>query len=184
MRVYVTLQVRRPGITVRRLRQVVGYVLRRQRCGTATEVALALVSDAVIRGFHRRFLGIDRVTDVLSFPLDNRRGPHRRGPGRAGSPQIRPANLGGGRPEARSPTGTRTRGRHMGQYLGDVVISVDRARVQARAVGHPVRTEIALLAVHGVLHLLGYDDRRRDDAAKMARRQRILTAAAGFEVAG
>lgn len=70
------------------------------------------------------------------------------------------------------------------RYLGDVVISVDRARVQARAVGHAVRTEIALLAVHGLLHLLGYDDRRRKDAAEMARRQRVLLREAGFKVAG
>jgi probable rRNA maturation factor len=71
-----------------------------------------------------------------------------------------------------------------GRYLGDVVISVDRARAQARAAGHPVGTEIALLAVHGVLHLLGYNDQRPRQAFRMARRQRTLLAEVGIEVAG
>lgn len=151
MQVHVALHVRRPGITVRRLRQVAGHVLRRQRCAADTEVALALVSDAEIRRLNRRFLGLDRPTDVLAFPVGTD-GP--RIPG----------------------TGAR--------HLGDVVISVDRARAQARAVGHPLSTEIALLVVHGLLHLLGYDDGRRADTAKMTRRQRLLAAEAGFEVAG
>ncbi len=67
-------------------------------------------------------------------------------------------------------------------YLGDVVISVDRARVQARVAGHPVGSEIALLAVHGVLHLIGYDDHRPGEASRMTRRQRMLLAEAGIKV--
>ena len=164
MRVDVAVRVRRPGITIHRLRRVAGHVLRRQRCAAATEVALALVSDAAIRRLNRRFLGIDRPTDVLSFPANRSRAP-----------------LGRGR--IRHP-GSTILDRARRPYLGDVVISVDRARVQARAAGHPLRTEIALLTVHGLLHLLGYDDRRRADAAKMTRRQRLLAADAGFEVAG
>ncbi len=84
------------------------------------------------------------------------------------------------------PSGTdRSRAPGSGpRYLGEVVISTNRARVQAREAGHPVRSEVALLAVHGVLHLLGYDDRRPADAAAMARRQRMLVAETGLEVAG
>ena len=47
-----------------------------------------------------------------------------------------------------------------GDYLGDVVISVPRARAQARAAGHSLPAELQLLAVHGVLHLLGHDHAR------------------------
>jgi len=47
-------------------------------------------------------------------------------------------------------------------YLGDVVISYPRAEAQAAAAGHPVARELELLAIHGGLHLLGYDD---DDEA-------------------
>jgi probable rRNA maturation factor len=69
-------------------------------------------------------------------------------------------------------------------WLGEVVISVDRARVQARRAGHPPGAEVALLAAHGVLHLLSYDDRRRPDAERMARRQRRLLRELRIEVRG
>ncbi len=71
-----------------------------------------------------------------------------------------------------------------GRLLGDVVISVDRARAHARALGHALRSEMALLAVHGVLHLLDYDDHTRPAAQAMARRQRELLAACGVEIHG
>ncbi len=77
-----------------------------------------------------------------------------------------------------------TRVRPSVPWLGEVVISVDRARVQARRAGHPPAAELALLAAHGVLHLLGYDDRRRSDAQRMARRQRQLLRELGIEVRG
>lgn len=164
MRVSVTVQVRRPGIAAGRLREVVRHALRRQRCAPNTTVSVVLVSDRAIRRLNRRFLGINRPTDVLSFPLNSSRGRARRG---------RFLDLGARSPEPEAR-----------QYLGDIVISADRARVQARQAGHPVRSEVALLAVHGVLHLLGYDDHRPADAAAMARRQRTLVAETGFEVAG
>jgi probable rRNA maturation factor len=43
------------------------------------------------------------------------------------------------------------------RYLGDILISVQRARTQARRAGHPLEAEVQLLVVHGVLHLLGHD---------------------------
>ncbi len=151
MRVSVTVHVRRPGITPRRLQQVVRLVLRRHRGRVGSEIGVALVSDRTIRTLNGVFLHHDFPTDVLAFPAGKHNGP--------------------------TPAG-------MGRYMGDIVISVDRARAQARAVGHPVGTEIALLAVHGVLHLLGYNDHRPRQASRMARRQRTLLAEAGIEVAG
>lgn len=59
--------------------------------------------------------------------------------------------------------------------LGEVVISLPRARAQARAFGHSVWHEVALLLAHGVLHLRGYDDRTPAEAARMhARAEAIL----------
>lgn len=69
-------------------------------------------------------------------------------------------------------------------FLGEVVISVDRARAQANAAGHNPAAEIALLAAHGVLHLLGYDDRTAGQRARMMRRQRRLLHELGIEVRG
>ena len=59
-------------------------------------------------------------------------------------------------------------------YLGDIVISYDRARIQARAVHWRIADELDLLAAHGVLHLLGYDDLTPRKRAKMWKRQKKI----------
>ncbi len=102
------------------------------------EVTVALVGDRQIRSLNRRFRALDRVTDVLAFPVD--------GTGAAPDPG----------PLASGP-----------RYLGDIVIATDRARRQARAEGHSLTTELRVLALHGLLHLLGYDHER--DAGQMER---------------
>lgn len=53
------------------------------------------------------------------------------------------------------------------QYLGDVIISYSRAEAQAAAVGHPIESELRLLVIHGVLHLLGYDHAEEQEKAVM-----------------
>lgn len=164
MRVHITVRVRRPGIAANRLRGVIRHALRRQRCADGTAVGVALVSDRAIRRLNRRFLHRDRPTDVLAFPASNFHQRAQRRRIQYPAPRIQDPAVQG--------------------YLGDVVLSVERARVQAREAGHPVRSEVALLAVHGVLHLLGYDDHRPADATAMARRQRLLVAEMGLEVAG
>jgi len=53
------------------------------------------------------------------------------------------------------------------RYLGDILISAPRAEEQARAAGHALEAEVQLLAVHGTLHLLGYDHAETGDKARM-----------------
>jgi probable rRNA maturation factor len=65
-----------------------------------------------------------------------------------------------------------------GPYLGDVVIAAGVARRQARQAGHSLRTELRILALHGLLHLLGYDHERDD--GQMARLERRLRAKGGL----
>jgi len=60
---------------------------------------------------------------------------------------------------------------HLQHYLGDIIISYERARVQARKAGWRIADELDLLAVHGILHLLGYDDRTPRKRAMMWKRQ-------------
>jgi probable rRNA maturation factor len=95
-------------------------------------VGIAMVSDARIRQLNQRFRGIDHVTDVLSFPS---------GPEPPASSLQPPASM---------------------VFLGDIVIARGVARRQARAARHSERTEIRVLALHGLLHLLGYDHERDD----------------------
>jgi probable rRNA maturation factor len=52
-------------------------------------------------------------------------------------------------------------------YIGDILISMPRAQAQAGAAGHPLESEVQLLVVHGVLHLLGYDHGEADEKARM-----------------
>ncbi len=53
------------------------------------------------------------------------------------------------------------------QYLGDILISIARAEAQAQAAGHPLVSEVQLLVVHGVLHLLGYDHGEAEEKSRM-----------------
>ena len=64
--------------------------------------------------------------------------------------------------------------------LGDVVISTETARRQADARGRDLRAELALLLVHGILHLVGYDHGTARTRRKMWRRQRLILAACGI----
>jgi probable rRNA maturation factor len=63
-------------------------------------------------------------------------------------------------------------------YLGDVVIAAGQARRQARAAGHSLQTELRVLALHGLLHLLGYDHERDD--GRMARLEARLRRRGGL----
>ena len=71
-----------------------------------------------------------------------------------------------GDPAFPSPNGRR--------HLGEVFISLPRARDQARAYHHPLRRELALLVAHGLLHLLGYDDQQPQAKRRMFREQARL----------
>ena len=63
--------------------------------------------------------------------------------------------------------------------LGDIVIAAGVARRQARAAGHPVATELKVLALHGLLHLMGYD--HETDDGRMARAEARLRLKGGLE---
>jgi probable rRNA maturation factor len=123
----------------------------------AGEIAIALVSDADIRRLNRLYRRKDSVTDVLSFPAA--RGFQ------APRTQLRAL---GPEPQARTSS------------LGDVAIAVGVARRQARAAGHAYATELKVLALHGLLHLLGYDHHDAADGGRMARVERALRRKGGL----
>ncbi len=61
----------------------------------------------------------------------------------------------------------------IGLYLGDVVVSIERAREQAPRFNNDFESELARLIVHGILHLLGYDHHTSSDGKKMKARERL-----------
>ena len=67
------------------------------------------------------------------------------------------------------------------RYLGDVIISFPRAEVQAAEAGHDVQIELQLLVVHGVLHLLGYDDVTEEQRVRMWNAQAEVLVALGVD---
>ena len=67
-------------------------------------------------------------------------------------------------------------------YLGDVLISYQRAQAQAAAGGHPVEDELQLLVVHGVLHLLGYDHAEETEKAEMWAEQSAILSQLGCSI--
>jgi len=70
--------------------------------------------------------------------------------------------------------------RPLRRHLGDVVIATGVARRQARAHGHPYATELRVLALHGLLHLLGYNHDAPDDGGRMARAEARLRRKGGL----
>ena len=65
-------------------------------------------------------------------------------------------------------------------YLGDILISIPRAKAQAKAAGHALDAEVQLLVVHGVLHLLGHDHAKQGEKSKMWKAQAEILAELGL----
>lgn len=125
--------------------------LKHQHIEAPVELAIVIADDASLQELNARFRGIDRPTDVLSFPNDSR-GPFATG----GSPEFPP-------------------------YLGDVVISLPTAQQQAVAAGCTLTQELQLLIVHGVLHLLGYDHATPVEKDRMWQVQHEILTLLGIE---
>jgi len=115
------------------------------------DVWITLVDNDRIAQINEEHRNIQAPTDVLSFPLLDFSG---------GVPDIQPGDID---PHTKMVA------------LGDIIISVEKAQEQADAYGHSFEREIAFLAVHGMLHLLGYDHEQPDEEKDMIQRQeRVL----------
>lgn len=108
-----------------------------------SELSITLTDDEHIHALNKKFRGIDRATDVLSFAFRE-----------SDEPAIVGADF--------------------VDVLGDVIISLERAKVQAEEFGHSFLREVIFLEVHGLLHLLGYDHINDDDRREMESEQRFV----------
>lgn len=116
----------------------------------SVEASLLLAGDATLHRLNRDYRRMDKPTDVLSFPQHE------------------------GDVASLVPPGDRP------LHLGDVAISVERARRQAADYGHSVERELGYLFVHGLLHLLGYDHEASEDQARMRTAEESALAALGL----
>jgi probable rRNA maturation factor len=126
------------------------------------EAAIAVVTDAHIRKLNRTFRGKDYVTDVLSFPAL-----------RLGSASLRASG-------PAWPERAQEQRESNGRFFGDIVIATGVAKRQAREAGHSYQTELRVLALHGFLHLLGYDHDHPNDHGRMARAEARLRRRGGL----
>ncbi|MBZ8178427.1 rRNA maturation RNase YbeY [Corynebacterium poyangense] len=111
---------------------VLSYALHRLDVHPDAEASIHIVDLETIADLHLRWLDLEGPTDVMSFPMDEL-SPGFSSGGRPDSPDLGPA------------------------MLGDIVLCPAFALNQAKAAGHDLGHELALLTVHGCLHLLGYD---------------------------
>lgn len=131
-----------------RLQRIGEQVLTLQHVGSNAELGLVITSQERVRELNRQYLGKDTPTDVLAFPML--------------AAEEDPTSF------IPPPDGIR--------HLGEVIISYPQAVIQAGEQGHSTDKEIAILAIHGMLHLLGYDDETPELKKKMhAREQEILS---------
>lgn len=143
----------RPDINFEELlKKVIEACLDYEKCPYETEVNVLFTNDQLIKELNREFRNIDYSTDVLSFPMI-----HYEEPGNFGHDEL--FN------DCFDPdTGE--------LLLGDIVISIPRAELQAVEYGHSVSRELAFLTAHSMFHLMGYDHLTEDEAAIMEAKQR------------
>ena len=135
-------------------KRVIEAVLEHEECPYEAETSLLVTTEEQIHSMNREFRGIDRPTDVLSFPMvDYER------PGCFDDMDSRS--------ECFNPESGEL-------VLGDIVICKERVLAQAEEYGHSIEREYAFLIVHSVLHLLGYDHIEEEDRILMEERQREI----------
>lgn len=128
-----------------------GLVLSEQGIADDSEMSVLLVDADQIAEYNERFMSKSGPTDVLSFPIVDL------------VPGERPKRVPNGPPAA----------------IGDVFICPQVVRANAEAAGVRFDDEMALMVVHGILHLLGFDHQADDEAEIMESREAALLAKAG-----
>ncbi len=134
--------------------------------GQPAQVSLVIADDATLRQLNRDYRGLDEVTDVLSFSSSHQ--GHWEGEGEP------PPGLGDEPPEGWPPFALPP---DEPPPLGEIIISYPQARRQAEALGRSVDRELALLIVHGALHLAGHDHAEPEETARMQAREQAALAA-------
>lgn len=143
------------------VKQVAEAVLDSEGCPYEAQVNVLLTDNGGIHEFNKEYRGIDRETDVLSFPnLEFQK---------EGVFQIDESD----EADCFDPDSGEL-------ILGDIIISVDRVREQAENYGHSQKREFAFLVAHSMLHLCGYDHMEENEARVMEGKQEAILGALGI----
>jgi probable rRNA maturation factor len=127
------------------IEKLLNYAAEMERVQAGSELSVTFVTNERIQEINREYRDKDRPTDVISFAMEE---------------------LGEGELEIV--------GEEIPRILGDIIISVPKAREQAEDYNHPFMRELGFLAVHGFLHLLGYDHMNEQDEKRMFDRQKEI----------
>jgi probable rRNA maturation factor len=127
------------------VQNILNFAAEKENVEEDSEVSVTIVTDKRIQEINREYRDKDMPTDVISFALEE-----------LGEEEIE--IVGGDMP----------------RVLGDIIISVDRTKQQAEEYGHSFSRELGFLALHGFLHLLGYDHMEAEEEKKMFGRQKDI----------
>ncbi|RHW33156.1 rRNA maturation RNase YbeY [Oceanobacillus profundus] len=134
------------------LERLLQFAADKEGISKEAEMSVNFVDNKEIQALNRNYRGKDAPTDVISFAMQE---------SVEGEIEIV--------------------GEDMPLALGDIVISVDKAKEQATEYEHSYERELAFLTLHGFLHLLGYDHMNKSDEATMFKRQEEILGAFGIE---
>ena len=134
------------------LQSVAEQVLIAQNADSRLELGLVITIQEKVQQLNRSYLGKDEPTDVLAFSMLPE--PLATGESEASSPFVQP------------PDGV--------LHLGEVIVSYPQAVIQAEEHQHSVKREIAILIIHGVLHLLGYEHDKPELERQMRTREKEI----------
>lgn len=128
------------------------FAAEREGVQDQAEVSVTIVTNDDIQQINKEYRGKDTPTDVISFALEEE-----------GEGEVEIV------------------GAEMPPILGDIIISADRTREQAEEYNHSFKRELGFLAVHGFLHLLGYDHMTKEEEEEMFTKQKDLLDAYGLK---
>ncbi|MCY8465120.1 rRNA maturation RNase YbeY [Bacillus atrophaeus] len=130
---------------LKEVEKLLQFAAEREGVQDQAEVSVTIVTNDEIQQINKEYRGKDTPTDVISFALEEE-----------GEDEVEIV------------------GAEMPPVLGDIIISVDRTREQAEEYGHSFLRELGFLAVHGFLHLLGYDHMTKEQEEEMFTKQKDL----------
>ncbi|MCD8874339.1 rRNA maturation RNase YbeY [Mammaliicoccus sciuri] len=125
--------------TKNQIESLLTYAAKKENITEEAELSISFVDEEEIQAINRDYRDKDKVTDVISFSLEE------------DEPEIE--------------------GLDMPRVLGDIIICLEVAKEQAESYNHSLSRELGFLALHGFLHLLGYDHMTEEDEKEMFSRQ-------------